>query len=181
MHSLSGASHEVSGCTCTRLTCFVVILPVIAVEGVVVLKEVTDCAMFCTMWVVLDDFSELMCMVLEWYCSLYCFGVVLSTVLKWYCPSYCFDAVLRTVLEWYCFWYCFNHRSCRIWKTFKDAPSDVLILKLGTFSPLRTFFSGWLGSNTPILKNASWLSRLGQSLVLVTIKVFSYFSPLNCK
>ena len=44
---LSVALHEVSGCTCTGLTCFVVVLPVIAVEGVVVLKEVTGCAILC--------------------------------------------------------------------------------------------------------------------------------------
>ena len=135
---LSGASCEVSGYTCAGLTCFVVVLPVVAVEGVVILKEVTDCAMFCTVWLVLDDFSKSMCMVLEWYC----FGVVLGMVLEWYCPLYCFGAVLSMVLKWYCSWYCFNHRSCRIWKTFEDAPSDVLILKLGTFSPLTTFSSG---------------------------------------
>ena len=99
-------------------------------------------------------FSESMCMVLEWYCSSYCFSAVLSTVLEWYCPSYCFSAVLGTVLEWYCPSYCFNRRSYRIWKTFEDAPLDVLILKLGTFSPHTTFSSGYLGSNTPILKVA---------------------------
>ena len=114
---LSGASHEVSGCTCTGLICFVVVLPVVAVEGVVALKEVTNCAVFCTMLVVLDNFSKSVSMVLEWYCSSYCFSVVLSTVLKWYCPSYCSSVVLK----WYCSWYCFNHRSCRIWKTFEDA------------------------------------------------------------
>ena len=129
---------------CTGLTCFVIILTVVAVEGVAVLKEVTDCAMFCTMWVVLECFPKSMCMVLKWYCSLYCFGVVLGTVLGWYCPLYCFGIVLGAVLKWYCplccfgavlgtvlEWYypsyCFNHRSCRIWKTFEDdAPLDVL-------------------------------------------------------
>ena len=121
---------------------FVVILPVIAVEGVVVLKEVIDCAMFCTMWVVLEGFPKSMCMVLEWYCSSYCFSAVLSTVLKWYCPLCCFGTVLGMVLGWYCPLYCFNHRSCRIWKTFEDAPLDVLILKLGTFFPFTTFSSG---------------------------------------
>ena len=35
------------------LDCFVVILPVLAVEGVVVLKEVVSCAVFCTVLVVL--------------------------------------------------------------------------------------------------------------------------------
>ena len=66
------ALHEVSGCTCTGLTCFIVILPVVSVEGVVVQKEVTGCAMFCTMWVVLEGFPELICMVLEQCCSSYC-------------------------------------------------------------------------------------------------------------
>ena len=43
-----GALRGVSGCMCTGLTCFVVIfVPVIAVEGVVVLKEVVGCAIFC--------------------------------------------------------------------------------------------------------------------------------------
>ena len=46
--------HEVSGCTCTGLTCFVVVVvPVIAVEGVMVLNEVASCAVFCTVLVVL--------------------------------------------------------------------------------------------------------------------------------
>ena len=93
---------------CTGLTCFVVTLLVIAVEGVVVLKEVIDCAIFCTMWVVLEGFPKSMCMVLEWYCSSYCFGVVLSTVLEWYCPSYCFVVVLGAVLEWNCPLCCFG-------------------------------------------------------------------------
>ena len=52
----SSALHEVSGGTCTGLAYFVVVLPVVAVEGVVVLKEVTNCAMFCTMLVVLEGF-----------------------------------------------------------------------------------------------------------------------------
>ena len=43
----SGALCGVSGCMCAGLTCFVVVLPVIAVEGVVVLKEVTSCAIIC--------------------------------------------------------------------------------------------------------------------------------------
>ena len=42
----SGVLHEVSGCACTGLTCFVVILPVVAVEGVMVLKEVTNCVLY---------------------------------------------------------------------------------------------------------------------------------------
>ena len=144
---------------CTGLTCFVVVFPVVAVEGVVVLKEVIDRAVFCTMWVVLEGFPKSMCMVLEWYCSSYSFGGVLGTVLEWCCPLYCFSMVLGAVLKWncplccfsvvvgmvlgwYCPLYCFNHRYCRIWKTFEDAPLDVLILKLGTFSPLTTFSSG---------------------------------------
>ena len=162
-----------------------------------VLKEVTDCAVFCTMWVVLEGFPKSMCMVLEqccsysfgvvlgtvleWYCPSYCFGMVLGVVLEWNCPLYCFSMVLGAVLGWYCPSYCFNRRSCRIWKTFEDASLDVLILKLGTLSPFTTFSSGSLGSITPILKVAPWLSRLWQSLALVTIKVFRYFSPLNCK
>ena len=105
-------------------------LPAVAVEGVVVLKEVINCAVFCAMWVVLEGFPKSMCMVLEWYCSLYCFGMVLGVVLKWNCPLCCLGAVLGTVLGWYCPLYCFNHRSCRIWKTFEDAPLDALILKL---------------------------------------------------
>ena len=121
-----------------------------------VLKEVTSGAMFCTMWLVLGGFPELMCMVLDWFCSSYCLGAVLGTVLEWYCPLYCFcmvlDVVLRwncplccfgmvlgMVLEWYCPLYCFSHRSGRIWKTFEDAPLDVLILKLGTLSPFTYF------------------------------------------
>ena len=130
---------------CTGLTYFVIILPVIAVEGVVVLKEAIDCAMFCIMWVVLEGFPESMCKVLEWYCSSYCFSLVLGTALEWYCPSYCFSMVLGAVLEWNCPLCCFSMvlcRSCRIWKTFEDAPLDVLILKLGTFSPFTTFSSG---------------------------------------
>ena len=42
-----------SGCTCTGLTCFVVIVVQGAVEGVVVLKEAASCAVFCTVSVVL--------------------------------------------------------------------------------------------------------------------------------
>ena len=53
MQCPSGALCEVSGCTCTGLTCFVVILPVIAVEGVGVLKEVTSCAILSTVLTVL--------------------------------------------------------------------------------------------------------------------------------
>ena len=53
MQCPSGSLCEVSGCACTGLTCFVVIFPVIAVEGVVVLKEVASCAVFCTVLVVL--------------------------------------------------------------------------------------------------------------------------------
>ena len=99
---------EVSGCTCTGLTCFVVILPVVAVEGVVVLKEAIDCAVFCTMWVVLEGFPESMCMVLERYCSSCCFGAVLGMALEWYCPLYCFHVVLGAVLEWNCPLCCFG-------------------------------------------------------------------------
>ena len=66
------------------LFCFFV--PVIVVEGVVVLKEVVGYAIFCI---------ELMCIVFKWHFS----------------------------------WYCFSHKSCRIWKTLDDVPSDVLILK----------------------------------------------------
>ena len=150
------ALHEVSACTCTGLTFSVVILPVIAVEGVMVLKEVTNCTMFCTMWLVLEGFPESMCMVLEWYCSSYCWGAVPSTVLEWYCPSYCFCMVLGVVLKWncplccfgmvlgmvlgwYCSLYCFSHRSCRIWKTFEDAPLDVLSWSWVHFLPSQYF------------------------------------------
>ena len=50
----SSSLHEVSGCTCTGLTSFVVVfVPVIAVEGVVVVKEVASCAIFSTVLVVL--------------------------------------------------------------------------------------------------------------------------------
>ena len=38
--------------TCAGLTCFVVVLPVVALEGVVVLKEVVGCTVFiCTVFV----------------------------------------------------------------------------------------------------------------------------------
>ena len=71
-------------------------------------------------------------MVLELYGPLYCFGMVQCT----------FPKSVGTVGEQYWSLYCFSHRSCRIWKTFEDVPVDVLILKLGTFSPLTTFSSG---------------------------------------
>ena len=54
MQCPSSSLCEVSGCACTGLTCFVVIFtPVIAVEGVVVLKKVASCTIFYTVLVVL--------------------------------------------------------------------------------------------------------------------------------
>ena len=64
---------------CTGLTCFVVILPAIAVEGVVVLKEVVSCAAGCTMIIV---FFVSMGMVLELYCPSYGSGVVQCALSK---------------------------------------------------------------------------------------------------
>ena len=77
-----------------------VILPVVAVEGVVVLKEVVDCAACCTMRL---GFPESTCMVLEWYCPLYGGGVVPGIALEGYGTLYCFCMVLGVVLKWNCF------------------------------------------------------------------------------
>ena len=72
-----------------------------------------------------------------------------GTVQGRYWLSYCLGMVQCTfpksvdmVREWYWSSYCFSHRSCRIWNTFEDVPVDVLILKLGKFSPFTTFSSG---------------------------------------
>ena len=111
---LIGVLHGVSGCMCAGLFCFVVVLPVIAVEVVVVLKEVTGCAVFCI------NVLVVLC------------GPVWNIF-----DSICIES------KWHFSWYCFSYRSCRIWNTFDaDVPLDVLILKLGTFSPLTTFSSG---------------------------------------
>ena len=53
----SGALREVSGCTCTGLTCFVVIVPVVAVKGVVVVKEVASWAIFCTVLYCVEQYE----------------------------------------------------------------------------------------------------------------------------
>ena len=111
------------------------------------------CALGCT---VIICFPESVGMVLEWYCPSYCFSTVqcafpesVGTVWEWYWSLYCFGTVqcifpesVGTVWEQYWSLYCFSHRSCRIWKTFEDVPLDVLILKLGTFSPFTKFSSG---------------------------------------
>ena len=85
MHT--SALREVSGCMCTGLTCFVVILPVVAVEGVVVLKEVIGCDVYCTMMLVLVMHSTGMVLsFVRMRCGTrYGTGiVVLCTVSAWY-------------------------------------------------------------------------------------------------
>ena len=113
---------------------FGVVLPVVAVEGVVVLKEVVSCAMGCT---VMLGFPKSVGTVLKWYCLSYGWGAVLGMVLEGYGPLCCFGMVqctfpesVGTVQQWYWSSYCFSHRSCRIWKTFEDVPVDVLIFSL---------------------------------------------------
>ena len=58
-----------------------------------VLKEVIDCAMFCTMWVVLEGFLS--------QCAWYWNGTVLHTVLGWYLVQYLNGTVPCAVLARY--------------------------------------------------------------------------------
>ena len=112
----SGALCKVSWCTCTGLTCFVVIVSVIAdAEDVVVLKEATGCAIcvVCAIFVVCNVF-DVLCIVFEWHWFWYCFS----------------DTSCRI-------WKTFDDVPC------DDVPSDVpFLLKLGTFSPFTMFSSG---------------------------------------
>ena len=65
-----GPLHEVLLCACTGLTCFAVAAVVVGVEGVMVLKEVSVCAI----------------------CAVFIVGTVLGTVLElcWYYMVLCF-------------------------------------------------------------------------------------------